>query len=45
MTTAQAQSDVENAGTTFEGEIREFVRRDFTSLTRPEPLKRPDAAG
>ena len=42
-TTAQAQSDVENAATTFEGEIREFVRRDFTSLTRPEPLKRPDA--
>ena len=43
LTTAKAQRDVEDAATTFEGEIREFVRRDFTSLTRPEPLKRPDA--
>ncbi|MFY9989612.1 MAG: hypothetical protein WAL40_01035, partial [Rhodoplanes sp.] len=38
-TTAQ---DVDDVATTFEGEIREFVRRDFTSLKRPESLKRPD---
>ena len=36
LTTAKVQRDVEDAATTFEGEIREFVRRDFT------PLKRPD---
>ena len=32
-TTAKAQRDVEDAATTFEGEIREFVRRDVTPLT------------
>jgi len=32
-TTAKAQRDVEDAATTFEGEIREFVRRE-TPLTR-----------
>ena len=42
LTTAKAQRDVEDAATTFEGEIREFVRRDFASLKRPESLKRPD---
>jgi hypothetical protein len=35
--TAQAQDDVEDVANNFEGEIREFVRRDFT------PLKRTDA--
>ena len=38
-TTAQ---DVDDFATTFEGEIREFVRRDFASLKQPESLKRPD---
>jgi len=33
-TTAKAQRDVEDAATSFEGEIREFVRRDVTPLTR-----------
>jgi len=42
LTTAQVQSDVDDVATTFEGEIREFVRRDFASPKRPETLKRPD---
>ena len=33
-TTAKAQRDAEDAATSFEGEIREFVRRDVTPLTR-----------
>jgi hypothetical protein len=33
-TTIQPQDDVEAAATTFEGEIREFVRRDFTPVRR-----------
>ena len=32
-TTAQVQNDVDDVATTFEGEIREFVRRE-TPLTR-----------
>jgi hypothetical protein len=34
--TAQAQGDVEDVANNFEGEIREFVRRDFTSLKRTD---------
>lgn len=37
LTTAQPQDEAgEDAATTFEGEIREFVRRDFTSLKRTD---------
>lgn len=35
---ADPHDDVEDAAATFEGDVREFVRRDFT------PLRRPDAA-
>ncbi|MDC7786350.1 hypothetical protein PQJ75_13215 [Rhodoplanes sp. TEM] len=32
----QPNDDVEAAATSFEGEIREFVRRDFTPVRRPD---------
>ena len=41
-TTAQAQNYVDDVATTFEGEIREFVQRDFTSLKRHQTA---EAAG
>jgi hypothetical protein len=34
--TIAPQDDVDNVATAFEGEIREFVRRDFTPLRRPD---------
>lgn len=42
--TIAPQDDVEDVATAFEGEIREFVRRDFTPLRRPDAVSGEFAA-